>query len=35
MDRNSRKFDPHEIKQPYGTVLIVILYYNNKHKYTL
>ena len=31
--RNLQKFDPHEIKQLYFTVLIDI--YNNKHKHTL
>ena len=33
MDSNPQKFDPHKIKQPYHTVLIV--YNNNKHKHIL
>ena len=33
MDRNPRKFNPHEIKQSYCTVKL--LYYNNKQTHTL
>ena len=33
MDQNPQKFNPHEIKQPYCTVLL--LYYSNKQKHTL